>query len=82
MKENNMDQDLLRKLYLAIEEQVEEEMNKVGNALLEQFKEQLKVQQTKAICEIMKNVSVSFKREVDDSINYSITFKNIVDKEK
>lgn len=77
-----MEQDLLAKLYLSVQEKIEEEMNKVCDMLLEQFTEQLKIQKNKAISEVMKNVIVAFYREADGNINYSITFKNVVNKEK
>lgn len=72
-----MSEEILLKIMETIQNTLEEKMHEKYDELVKEFKDYLNICMQKEISQIMSNVIVRFNQDVNNEMNYTITFKNI-----
>lgn len=74
-----MSEEILNKIMETIQKTLEEKMHEKYDELVKEFKDYLNICMQKEISQIMSNVIVRFNQDVNNEMNYTITFR-ILDK--
>lgn len=76
-----MTEDIMINIVATIQNQLEEEIDKMQDNLIEEFVDKLRIKKQEIVSDVMKNLIISFNRDTENTLNYTIIFK-IINKEQ
>lgn len=76
-----MTEDIMINIVATIQNQIEEEIDKMQDNLIEEFVDKLRIKKQEIVSDVMKNLIISFNRDTENTLNYTIIFK-IINKEQ